>query len=149
MAGKSAYLESLLLSLIFKATTSATLASSAGSLSSLYVALHTADPTDSGTQTSNEVTTTQYNAYARVTVSRSGAGWVVTGSSVSPAATISFPTTNTTGTGCTCTHFSIGDAASGAGNILYSGAISPTLVIPATTENIVPQLTTATAVTES
>lgn len=148
MAGKSTFLEALYLDLLFKATTNAAFASAAGTATNLYLALHTADPTDSGTQTSNEVTTGQYALYARVAVARSGAGWVRTGSVVSPAAAINFPTTNATGTGCTAPYFSIGDAASGAGNILYSGTVSPSIVIPATTAGIVPQLSPATTITE-
>ena len=150
MPGKSAYLEVLILGLIFKATASATFAATAGTATNLYVSLHTADPGNAGTQVSSEVTTAAYGAYNRVAVSRSGAGWVLTGSSISPAAAITFPTTTATGTGCTATYFSIGDAAfPTAGNILYSGIISPAIVIPATTAGVIPQLTAATAVTES
>lgn len=151
MAGKSNFAENLVLKLLFNQTVDATLAATAGSLTSLYVALHTADPTDAGTQNSNEVTTGQYALYARVAVARTTGGWTVSGNSpasVSPVAAISFPTTNSTGSGCTATHFSIGTLASGAGNILYSGAITPNIVIPATTAGVTPQLTTASTVTE-
>lgn len=151
MTGKSNYLETAMLSLIFKATTDAVIASAAGSATSLYVSLHTADPTDGGKQSSNEVTTGQYALYARVAVARSGAGWVVSGTSpasVSPAAPITFPTTNATGTGCTATHFGIGTGSTGATELLYAGAISPYIVIPATTAGVIPQLTTASTVTE-
>ena len=149
MAGKSAFLEALYLNLIFKATTNAAFASAAGSATNLYVALHTADPGDAGNQTTNEVTTAQYATYARVAVARSGSGWVITGSSISPVAAISFPTTSAVGTGASATHFSIGTAASGAGEILYSGAITPAISIPATTAGVIPQLTQATTLTES
>lgn len=139
MAGKSDYLEQLILNLVFKSATSATLASAAGSLANLYVALHTADPTDAGNQTSNEVA---YTGYARVTKNRS-TDWTLTGSSISPAAALNFPAC--TALTATATHFSIGDAASGAGNLLYVGAISPTIAI---SSGVTPQLTTATAITE-
>lgn len=151
MAGKSAYLENMILSLIFNGSTNALLASAAGSLSDLYVALHTANPGDSGSQTTNEVTTTQDATYARVSVARSSGGWTVSSASptkVNPVGVITFPTTSAVGTGCTATYFSIGTAASGAGNILYSGAISPAIVIPATTAGVIPQLTTATTISE-
>lgn len=150
MAGKSDFLEALYLNLIFKGTTDATFASAAGSATNLYFALHTADPGDSGSQTTSEVTTAQCAAYARVAVTR-GAGFTVSGTSptsVSPASAVSFPTTTSTGTGCTATHFSIGTLASGAGNILYSGAITPNIVIPATTAGVIPQITTASTITE-
>lgn len=151
MAGKSDFLEALILNLLFKGTTDASLASAAGSVTNLYVSLHTADPGDTGSQSTSEVTTGQYALYARAAVARSGAAWVVSGTSptsVSPAAAISFPTTNATGTGCTATHFGIGIASSGATSLLYSGAITPNIVIPATTAGVIPQLTTASTVTE-
>ena len=149
MAGKSAFLEALILNLIFKATTNALLASAAGSLTNLYIALHTSDPGDAGDQTTNEVSAAQYATYARVAVARSGSGWAITGSSISPVAAISFPTTSAVGTGCTATHFSIGSAGSGAGSILYAGQITPGISIPATTAGVIPQLTQATTITES
>lgn len=148
MAGKSDFLENMWLKLIFNQTTDATLASAAGSITNLYVALHTSDPGDSGTQTTNEVQTTTYATYARVTVARTSGGWTVTGNSVSPVAPITFPTTSGVGTGCTATHFSVGTLSSGAGNILYAGAITPAIVIPSATAGVIPQLTTATAITE-
>jgi hypothetical protein len=76
-------------------------------------------------------------------VARSGAGWTITGNSVSPAANIDFPAC--TGGTATATHFSIGTVTSGAGLILYKGAISPTISI---STGVTPRLTTATAVTE-
>lgn len=107
---------------------------------SYYVSLHTADPGEAGDQTTNEIA---YTSYARVTVARSGAGFVVTGNSVSPAATVSFPA-GTGGSG-TATHFGIGTASSGAGVLLYKGAISPTIVCG---NGITPSLTTASTITE-
>lgn len=150
MAGKSDFLEALYLNLIFKGTTNAAWASAAGSATDIYCSLHTADPTDAGSATSFEVTTGQYALYARVAITR-GAGFTVSGTSptsVSPAASITFPTTNAIGTGCTPTHFAFVTTASGAGDILYAGPITPNIVIPATTAGVIPQLTTATAVTE-
>ena len=150
MPGKSDFLEALYLNLIFKGITNAAWAATAGSATNIYCSLCTADPGDTGTAVTNEVTTAQYPLYARVAIAR-GAGFTVSGSnptSVSPAAVITFPTTNATGTGCTATHFAFVSSASGAGDILYSGAITPNIVIPATTAGVIPQLTTATAVTE-
>ncbi len=107
---------------------------------SLYFSLHTADPGEAGDQATSEIA---YTSYARVAVARSGAGFVVTGNSVSPAATVSFPA-GTGGSG-TATHFGIGTAISGAGVLLYKGAVSPTIVCG---NGITPTLTTATAITE-
>src|SRR3977135_2541972 len=124
------------LKLIFNATAIANIAdNAAGSpLTNLFVALHTADPS-AGNQNTNEVT---YTSYARVAVARTSGGWTVTGASVSPAATISFPA-GTGGSG-TVTHFSIGTLTSGAGKILYSGTVTPNIV---TGNGVTPQLTTA------
>lgn len=148
MAGKSDYLENAILKLLFNATSDSLFASATGSMSNLYCALHTGDPLDSGTQTSNEVQTAAYATYTRVAVARTSGGFTVTGSSVSPVAAITFPTTSAVGTGCTATHFSIGELLTGAGKIFYAGPITPNIVIPATTAGVIPQLTTATTVTE-
>jgi len=137
--------ENSLLLLIFNNTDIANIGDAAGlqnsaTAGSLYVSLHTADPGEAGSQTTSEIA---YTSYARVAVARSGAGWTVTGNSVSPAATISFPA-GTGGSG-TATYFGIGTDSSGAGTLLYKGAISPSIVCGS---GITPQLTTATAITE-
>lgn len=134
--------ENDLLKLIFNATAIANIADNAGTspLTNLYVSLHTADPGEAGNQTTNEAT---YTSYARVAVARSGAGWTVTGNSVSPAATITFPTA--TGGTETITHAAVGTDASGTGKLLYSGSISPTIDV---VTDVVPSLTTATTITE-
>jgi hypothetical protein len=107
---------------------------------SLYVSLHTADPGEAGDQTTNE---TSYTSYARVPIARSGAGFTVVANSVSPAATISFPAC--TGGTATITHFGVGTAPSGAGELLYSGTVTPNIAVSST---VTPQLTTASAITE-
>ena len=107
---------------------------------SYYVSLHTSDPGEAGDQTTNEIAYTSYN---RVAVARSGSGWTVTANSVSPAATVTFPA-GTGGSG-TATHFGVGTASSGAGVLLYKGAISPTIVCG---NGITPSLTTASTITE-
>jgi hypothetical protein len=106
----------------------------------LFLALHSADPGEAGTQATSEVS---YTGYSRVGVARSGAGFAVTGNTVSLAAAVDFPAC--TAGSVTATHFSIGVAASGAGVVLYKGAISPTIAIAA---GVTPRLTTATTVTE-
>lgn len=134
--------ENDLLKLIFNATAIANIADNAGTspLTNLYVSLHTADPGEAGDQTTSEIA---YTSYARVAVARSGSGWTVSGNSVSPAATISFPA-GTGGSG-TATHFGVGTASSGAGKLLYSGTITPNIVCGS---GVTPELTTATAITE-
>jgi hypothetical protein len=96
-------------------------ASTAGSL---FVALHTADPGESGSQTTSEIA---YTSYARVSVARSSAGWTVSGNSVTNAAAIAFPAA--TGGSGTATHFSVGVAASGTSKALYKGALTASLAI--------------------
>ena len=93
---------------------------------SFYVALHTADPTDAGDQTTSEVS---YTGYARVAVARSGAGFSVSGAQVSNAATVQFG--ECTAGSATATHFSVGLLSAGAGDILYSGALSASRAISA------------------
>lgn len=134
--------ENDLLRLIFNAVAIANMADNAGSspLANLYVSLHTADPGEAGDQTTSEVA---YTSYARVAVARTAGGWTVTGNSVSPAANIDFPA-GTGGAG-TATHFGIGTASSGAGKLLYKGAISPNIVCG---NAVTPRLTTATVITE-
>jgi len=141
---KSASFDNSWLKLIFNATNIANIADNTATapLTSLYVALHTADPTAAGTQSSNEIS---YTGYARVAVARTTGGWTVTAASVSPVAAITFGAM-TAGTGGTATFWSVGVAVSGATTILYSGAISPTIAV---TTGVTPQLTTATSCTES
>jgi hypothetical protein len=91
---------------------------------SFWISLHTADPGETGTQTTSEAT---YTSYARVSVARSGAGWTVSGNNVSNAAAINFPAC--TGGSNTITHFGIGSASSGTGNLFFKGAVSPSLAV--------------------
>ena len=86
---------------------------------SFYVALHTADPGDAGKQSTNEVS---YTGYARIAVARTAGGWTVSGNQVSNTATVQFG--ECTAGSATATHFSVGLLTSGAGDILYSGALS-------------------------
>jgi hypothetical protein len=115
--------------------------SATGVLTNLYVALHTADPVATGSQSTNEVA---YTSYARVAVARTTGGFTVGTATVSPAATVSFPAC--TGLTATATHWSIGTDSSGAGNLLYAGPISPTIAI---STGVTPQLTTASTITEA
>jgi hypothetical protein len=79
-------------------------------ITTLYLSLHTASPTATGTQSSSEAL---YGGYARQPVARTTAGWTVTGNSVSPAAMVQFPTA-TSGSEQEL-YLGIGTAASGAG----------------------------------
>lgn len=118
--------ENDLLKLIFNATAIANLADNAASapLTNLYVSLHTADPGESGSQTTNE---TSYTNYARVAVARTSGGWTVTTNSAANAGAVTFPTCGATG--ATLTHFGVGTASSGTGKLLYSGALTSSLAV--------------------
>lgn len=118
--------ENDLLLLIFNGTAIGNIADNAASspLTNLQVSLHTADPGEAGTQTTNEAA---YTSYARVAVARTSGGWTVTGNAVTNAALIQFP--QCTGGSATVTHFAIGTAASGTGKILYKGALSASLAV--------------------
>lgn len=121
--------ENDLMLLIFNNTDAALIGDATGlrgssTAGSLYVSLHTSDPGEAGSQTTNECA---YTSYARVAVARSGAGWTVTGNAVTNAALIQFP--QCTGGSETATHFAIGTASSGAGKVLYKGALSASLAI--------------------
>lgn len=115
--------------------------SSAGQL---FVSLHTADPGESGNQSTSEC---NYSGYARQGVARSGAGWTVTGSSASPAANVNFPNpSDSASLPQTATHFAVGTDASGAGKVLYKGPLSPNIVISNT--GVQPIFGAGTTVTE-
>lgn len=120
--------ENDLLKLIFQAVAIANLADNAASspFTNLYVSLHTSDPGEGGSQTTNE---TAYTNYARVAVVRTSSGWAVSADTASNVAAITFPTGGVTG--ATLTHFGVGTASSGAGKLLYSGALTAPLAVSA------------------
>lgn len=114
------------LKLIFNAVAIANIADNAAAspLTNLYFAMHTADPGVGGAQTTSECT---YTPYARVGVLRTSSGFTITGQNVSPVNDVNFPIV-TSGTE-TATYWSLGTASSGAGKILYRGALSPAISI--------------------
>jgi hypothetical protein len=146
IAGKSNAWETALLLLLFNNTAVALIGDASGiqpsaTAGSLYVGLASADPTEEGTQLTNEIA---YTGYARVAVARSAAGWTVSGNSVVPFAAITFPPC--TALTATATFFTVGASAAGAGMLLYGGAISPSIAIA---NGVTPQLSVATSITES
>jgi hypothetical protein len=131
--------ENDLLALIFNATPIANIADNAAAspLTNLQLSLHTADPGEAGDQTTNEAA---YTSYARAAVARTTGGWPApSGGAISPAANIDFPA-GTGGSG-TATHFAVGTAASSTGKILFSGTVTPNIVMG---DGVTPRLTTAT-----
>lgn len=126
---KSNAAETALLLLLFNNTDFANIGDAGGlqnsaTAGSLYVSLHTSDPGEAGNQSTNE---TAYTNYARVAVARSGAGWTVSGNSATNAAQITFPQCGASG--ATVTHVGIGTDSSGAGVLLYSGALNSSLTV--------------------
>lgn len=139
---KSSAFENDLLKAIFNSSNIANLLDNAGSspLTNLYIALHSSDPGDAGNQSTNEIS---YTGYARVAVARDTTGFTVTGSVVNPKNNINFGicTAGTT----TATYWSVGKLGSGAGQILYSGTITPSIAISTT---VTPVLVPQTSITE-
>lgn len=107
---------------------------------SYYLSLHTADPGEAGDQTTSEI---GYTSYARVPVARSSGGFTITANAVALAADCDFPA-GTGGSG-TATHFGIGCSSSGAGKLLYKGAIAPNIVCG---NGVTPRINAGTVVTE-
>jgi hypothetical protein len=131
--------EAAIMQLIFTATAWANMADNAASSpqTNIAVALATADYTDTGTMSSNEVT---YTSYARASVARSGAGWSHSAGTINPAAIIGFAA-GTGGSG-TASHFAVGLTGGGAVAVHMYGTVTPNIV---TGNGVTPQLTTATA----
>lgn len=101
-------------------------ASTAGSL---YISLHTASPGETGDQTTSEAS---YTGYARVAVARTSGAWSVTdtGGGTWQATNVADITFGKSSSSQSITHAGIGSASSGAGNLLYYGALdSGTLAV--------------------
>ncbi len=133
--------ELAILQLVFNATTWTNYAINATSSpeTQIAVALHTADPSDSGTMSTSEV---GYTGYTRINVNRNSGGWTVTTGSVSPVADITFPL-GSGGSGVV-TNFSTGKTGGGATAILWTGTVAPNIT---TGNTLQPILTTATVIT--
>lgn len=90
-----------------------------------YLALHSADPGEAGTQTTSEIS---YGDYHRISIARSAGGWTVSGNSAKNAALAQFPVCS--GGTATARYLSIGLGDTGvAGQIIYSGALNDELAI--------------------
>lgn len=140
---KSNALETAILALLYNATTFNGIAENdtTSPNTDIYVALHTADPGEAGTQSTSEAA---YTSYARVAVVRTSSGWTVSGNQVVNAALVQFP--QCSGGSESITHVSTGLASSGANTILHSGALSAPLAV---SSGIQPQFSAGTlAITE-
>jgi|ERR1041385_4355536 hypothetical protein len=133
---KSDSWENALLLLLFNNTNAANIGDATGlrgssAAGNLYISLHTADPGEDGSQTTNEAS---YSGYARIPVARTSGGWTVSTNTVVNAATITFD--QCTAGSATITHFGIGTALSGAGVLLYSDALTASLSV---SSGVIPQ----------
>ncbi len=126
---KSNGFENQVLSLVFCNQAAGTIGDAGGlqpssGAGSLYISLHSADPGEAGSQTTNELA---YTNYARVGVARGTANWTVSGGSVVNVAAITFPACGASPG--TATYFGVGGSLTGTGNLLYSGSLTAQLSI--------------------
>jgi hypothetical protein len=133
--------ENDLLKLIFNATPIPNLADNTATspATTLTVALHTADPGESGTQLTSEAA---YTGYARVLVNRNSGGFTVTANSASFTANVDFGEC-TALPGAAITHFSVGTGV--ANKLLYSGTVTPNITMAV---GVIPRLKTTSTITE-
>jgi hypothetical protein len=140
MAGFGDVMEADILKLLFQAVAIADLAQddATAPCTNISVALHTADPTDAGTQASSE---TAYTGYARVNVPRTTGGWAITGSSISPVANIDFGEC-TASPGGALTHWSVGTGVSN--KMIGSGLLTPNITMAV---GVIPRVKTSSTIT--
>lgn len=123
--------ENGLLSLIFENANYANVGDATGLRGSstagvFYVSLHTANPDETGNQTTSE---TSYTNYARSggSVARSSAQWTVTSGVADNINAITYATCGASG--ATITHFGIGSDSTGTGNLFLWGDVNPDLAV--------------------
>lgn len=142
MAGKSIPFADALLKLVLQGIGIPGIANNATNpLTLLYLSLHTADPGSNGTQ---NVAEAAYGGYARVAVARSALGFSVTGNVASPVGSVNFPTASYGNE--TELFMGIGIAPSGTGLLLWSGPLSPPIVVG---NGVQPVITSTSTLTEN
>jgi hypothetical protein len=121
--------------------------SATGGTTLIWMALCTADPGEAGSTAAEG----GYAAYTRVSVDRSTGGWTVTSgtsaavASASPTTALNFPQVATTSTGTFAFAVAYPSSNSIASAALYYGPVSPVINF---SQNVTPQLTTGSSVTE-
>lgn len=93
----------------------------------LWLAFHTADPGEAGSAVTNEVTTGQWDTYARKALARA-TDFSVSGNQVSNANLEQFVASGG-GSGTTLTHVSVVTTSSGAGTIVASAELDDPIVV--------------------
>lgn len=128
---KSDTFENSFLTLIFHNTETQYGYGASAASGSLYVSLHTSDPTES--IVSQETSEADYSGYTRKGISRNDSNWSITavGTPATTTATninqIDYPMS--LGAGTTLTHFVIGTEATGAGKPLFYGELSAPIAV--------------------
>jgi len=89
-----------------------------------WISLHTGSPGETGDQTTSE---TVYTNYLRQDEARNTTQWTVTGNTADNDNAIGYPTCGATG--ATLTHFGLGSATSGAGNLFLYGTLTASLAV--------------------
>lgn len=128
---KANTLEDGMLKLIFQNVDFTTLGDAGGLRGSatpglIYITLHTADPGEAGDQTTSEAT---YTGYARKSIARNNTEWSVSAGVAQNLNSQNFAACSAGSN--TVTHFGIGTDPTGAGKLLYSGALTASRVISA------------------
>jgi len=144
MAGFSSSMSNSVLLLILQASAIANLADNAVSspITNVYLSLHTATPA-SGTQATSEAAYTSYARQALVR-STSSPGFTVASNVATLSASTSFPAS--TGTPSeTETFADVGKAVSGATQLYFYGALSPTIAV--TAAGVTPQILNTSTIT--
>ena len=123
--------DTALLQLLFNNTAFANVCYASGlqpssTAGSFYVRLHTADPGESGTGSTNEAT---YTGYAPVAVPRSSSGWTVSGATVSNTATVQFG--ECTAGANTITHATICLGSGAGAQVLVRAALAASRAVSA------------------
>lgn len=126
---KSDFWENALLLLVLQNANVANIGDATGlrgstAAGSLWVSLHTADPGETGTQATNEIS---YTGYARVAVARSASGFTVSGNTGQFVSNVEFGAC--TGGSGTATHWALGIASTGTTSVLYKSALSPSIAV--------------------
>ena len=141
--------ENAILNLVFAATawTNYAINHTTTPQTNVGISLHTADPTDTGTAATSEVTYTSYTRVNRTRDNNGTTGWSVSSAgSISPTANIDFPA-GTGGSGTVsffATASSNATPPTGAQAILWSGDVAPPIV---TGNGVTPRLTTGSTIT--
>src|SRR5215203_519082 len=143
MAGKATTFAGDLLKLIFQATAIANIADNTATSpgTNIVFSLNTADPGPAGLMTTSEISYTGYVTSPRAGPLRTTGGFTLTAgppAKIELVANLDFGA-STGGTGGTVTFAGIGTNPSTTANrLLYSGAVSPTIVV---TNGVTPRLT--------